>query len=104
MSVPYIAFAEVIFAWRLENSIIALQTFYVTEFFYLSKYLMVISYTLCTVLFKDIVNFVCFFLAVFRKKVSIINIYLGHQYSLLEYFIFIYVKDLVSLKFTTSEW
>ena len=48
--------------------------------FYLSKSLIVIAYILYAVLFKDIVNvtlaFAIFF-GVFRKKVNIINIYLG---------------------------
>ena len=49
--------------------------------FHLSKSLMVIAYLLYAVLFKHIVNSTLVFAifnAFFRKKVNIINIYLGH--------------------------
>ena len=69
-------------SWRPETSIITLQIFYLIVFSYLSKSLMVIAYILYAALFKNIVNltiefFCCCFFAVFKKKVNIINIYLG---------------------------
>ena len=61
--------------WRME-----IGNFYVIVF-YVSKNLMVIAYILYAVLFKNIINltfvFAFFFFSVFRKKVNIINIYLG---------------------------
>ena len=68
--------------WRIEirifnNSISNSLCDYVV---YLSKRLVVITYPLCAVLLKHIVNWtlvLALFNAFFRKKVNIINIYLG---------------------------
>ena len=68
--------------WRMEigNFNNSISNFLCNHVFYLSKSLMVIAYLLYAVFLKHIVNWtlvLAIFIAFFRAKVNIINIYLG---------------------------